>query len=45
MDKIDKLVSLLKKLFNAKFFGKVVISVESGKIVNVNVAENLSEFK
>lgn len=41
MDKIEKLMVLLKRFIEKKWFGKIEISVESGQIVNLKVTENL----
>jgi hypothetical protein len=38
---MEKLIILLKKFIGQKWFGKIEISIESGKIVNLKVTENI----
>ncbi len=45
MDKLKRLFVFFEKLMEKKCFGKTTISWENGKIVNVNHAENLTEFR
>jgi hypothetical protein len=36
-----KVMAIIKGLINRKFFGKVILSFEAGKITNVNVGESI----
>lgn len=40
MMKLAKAISVLKQLVARKFYGKVVLSFESGSVVNINVSES-----
>ena len=40
MDKLTKLITIIKGLVSRKFFGKVIISFESGNVVNLNISES-----
>jgi len=41
MEPLKKLIFLLQRYIEKKWFGKIEISVESGNIVNVKVTENI----
>ena len=43
MDSLDKLIGLIKKLLEREkpWYGKIEISIENGKIVNLKVTENI----
>jgi hypothetical protein len=41
MEKLQRLILLLQSYVSKKWFGQVVISFESGNIVNVKVTENM----
>jgi len=41
MDSLKKLIFLLQRYIEKKWFGKVEISMENGNIVNVKVTENI----
>jgi len=42
MDKLDKLIALLKKYVGNKLaYIKIEVSIEAGNIVNVKVGENI----
>jgi hypothetical protein len=38
---IDKLIELVKSLTSAQFFGKLVISIEHGRITSIKKEETL----
>ena len=40
MKKLAKALSIIKQLVGKKFYGKVMLSIENGNIVNVNVSES-----
>ncbi len=41
MDKINRLVVILKTLMAKGFYGKIEVSLEGGTIVNLKVTENI----
>lgn len=43
MENLNKLVGLIKKLMEREkpWFGKIEVSLESGKIINIKVTENI----
>jgi hypothetical protein len=41
VDKINRLVVILKTLMGKAFYGKIEISLEAGTIVNLKVTENI----
>jgi len=41
MDNLKKLIALVQKFMEKKWFGKIEISMEAGNIVNLKVIENI----
>ena len=41
MEKLQRLIMMLTSYVTKKWFGQVVISFESGNIVNIKVTENI----
>ncbi len=41
MDNLKKLIVLIQRYIEKKWFGKIEISIESGNIVNLKVTENI----
>jgi hypothetical protein len=41
MDNLKKVIALIQRFMEKKWFGKLEISLEAGNIVNVKVTENI----
>ncbi len=41
MDKLKKLMAILKAYMDRAFYGKIEVSLEAGTIVNLKVTENI----
>ncbi len=41
MDKLKKLMAIIKAYMDKNFYGKLTVSLESGQIVNLKVEENI----
>jgi hypothetical protein len=41
MDVLKKLIALIQKFIEKKWYGKLEVSIEAGNIVNVKVTENI----
>ncbi len=41
MDKLHKLVFLIQRYIDKKWFGKITVMMENGNIVNLKVEENI----
>jgi hypothetical protein len=41
MESLKKVIVLIQRFIEKKWFGKIEISLESGNIVNVKVTENI----
>jgi hypothetical protein len=40
MKRLEQAFSIVKQLVNKNFYGKVILSIQNGKIINVNVSES-----
>lgn len=41
IDKLDKLIIMLKHYIAKEWYGKVEVSIEAGNIVNLKITENI----
>jgi hypothetical protein len=41
VEKLNKLIAILKRLMEKAFYGKIEVSIEGGTIVNLKVTENI----
>jgi hypothetical protein len=41
MDALKKLIAIIQKFIEKKWYGKLEVSIEAGNIVNVKVTENI----
>lgn len=41
MDKLKKLIAIIKTYMDRAFYGKIEVSIEAGTIVNLKVTENI----
>ncbi len=41
MDKLKRLMAIIKAYMDRTFYGKITVSLEAGQIVNLKVEENI----